>query len=449
LATNPGQVQRPALRAMRQWSTELARDERAKKIIQWALLVLIFRQAIAAPIRAYAPVVWYLPDIGVGIGFAAMVYLGLRNRVVAFLALTGLILALIVYSLMLNPVGAVALSARNFAYVVLAVLAGIGVRRGDQTMTVGIAVAGGIAILGIYYDYLFEVPWAGAVFSGVLQTGDVAREWFGGGVRRLSGLGIASTDTAVIIAVGALACCALTESRIRVVSAIYAAAAVHTLLLTTQKATAGWLFVVLAVAYVAPLLRFRASGFQSAPVLRWLGIAGLLGAILVPPLFLNIRFGEMMSVEAETLDMRTALIWPAVIPMLWSIPQAIIGYGMGGVGQTATIEALHTVDNMFLYTALTLGLPLTLAIFALGVRAFQKASVRDATDFSALAMATIVVLNGITANVLATGGVAGIYLGFAIGCLLRPTRRSRSETAPDPVPDAEPSGRRRRRRRSA
>jgi hypothetical protein len=428
-------------RGARAWAIDVARDERARAVVQWALLVLIWRQAIAAPIRAFLPFAWYLPDLGVGIGFAALTYLGLKNRVVPYLIMVGVLLLLVLYSLMLNPPGAVALSARNFAYVILAVLAGMGVRRGDRRMIIGIVSAGAVAIFGVYYDHFFKVPWSGAIFAGVLQSGDVAREWYGGGgIRRLSGFGISSTDTSVIIAVGALAMCGLTQSRLRVTSALFAAAAIHTLLLTTQKATAGWLIIVLFLAYIVPLLRFRTSGFQAAPVLKIMGIAGLIGCMLVPPLLLGARLGADYSLKAETFDMRTAEVWPRAMPMLGSFPQILSGYGLGGVGQTASIEAISMVDNMFLYTALTLGLPLTLALFAIGARGFFKVSVRDETDFTALTLATIMTLNGITANVLAAGGVGGIYLGFAIGCLLRPTRANRSGPADTAAP--------RRRRRS-
>lgn len=438
----------PAPRRMRTWSIELARDERAKAVIQWTFLILVYRQVIAAPIRAFVPFAWYIPDLGVGVGFAAIIYLGLRNRVVPLVVATALTALFVLYALMLHPLGAVALAVRNVAYVMLAVFAGIGVRRGDRLLINGIAIGGAISILGVYYDHFFEVPWSDAVFSGVLQTAEVSRQWWGGGgIRRLSGFGISSTDTAVLIAVGALAMCGITQSRIRIVSALYAAAAVHTLILTTQKATAGWLFLVLLLAYIAPLLRFRMSGFQSANLLRMLGIAGLIGCILVPPIFFGMRLGVEFKVEADSLDERMAEVWPAVIPMLWSFPETLIGYGLGGVGQTATNESLATVDNMFLYMALNLGVPLTLVIFGMSAWAFLKTSIRDAVDFSALTIASILVLNGITANIWGAGGIGSIYLGFAIGCLMRPTRRSSAEAEPAAETDASP--RRRRRRRSS
>ena len=414
-------------RAVRSWSIEVARDERSRSIVLGILLVLLFRQTIAAPIRAYVPFFWYIPDVFMLGAFLILIYVGAKERVLAMLIFTGFVLILVGYAMVANPIVDVVLQARQVGYVILAAFAGMGIRRGNQFIAKAIVVAGGLAILGVYYDYLIGVPWANAVFEGALQTKEVSREWWGnGGERRLSGFGLASTDTAVVIAVGALTMCAVTQSRIRIASALFAAAAVHTLLLTTQKATAAWLVIVLLVAYAVPLLMPRRNSFGSAPFLRILAVGGLCACILVPMIFFGARLGQDFSVNAPTLDQRTSEVWPAAIPMLGQFPQLLLGYGLGAVGQTATIPSLALVDNMFLFIALMVGAPLTLLIFAVSAYGLWKAPMRDPLDFSALAMAALLILNGITANMVGTGGVGSMFLGMAIGILLRPTRRRSS-----------------------
>lgn len=432
----------------RSWAVTVARDDRDRRIVLWILLILLFRQTLAGPIRAYVPFLWYIPDFAMLVGFGVLIYQAARDKVVPLLVFCGLLSLVFIYSTMSNSLVAVSLQARQAGYLILAALAGIGIRRGNTTVTKAIAISGGIAILGVYYDYIFGVPWANAIFDGLLQTKEVAREWWGAaGMRRLSGFGLSSTDTSVIIAVGALSFCALTRSQLRLTSAVYAAAAVHTLLLTTQKATAGWLVIVLVLAYAVPIAFPRRDGFSSAPLLRMLGLAGLAGCILIPAIFFGVRLGQDLDIHAPTLDQRMADVWPTVIPKLWAFPQLIAGYGLGGVGHTATIPGLETVDNMFLYTALSVGMPLTLAIFGAFAYGLWKAPMRDAMDFAALAIASLVILNGITANILAAGGVGSMYLGLAAGILLRPTRRSAPSGPTGEAPSSTPSGSGRRRRR--
>lgn len=396
----------------------------------WLFVVLLVRTTIAAPIRAFVPSIWYIPDFLMLIAFGVLLNRGLRYSVVKTLVFTSSLLVLVVYALMTNAAVDVALQARQIGYILLACLVGMGVRSGRQTVAYVIVALGVVAMVGIYWDYFFKVPWAGAVFSGALQAREVAREWWSaGGARRLSGFGISSTDTSAIIAVGCLTACALLRNRF--LGILYSGLAVHTLLLTTQKATAGWVIITVGVYYL-PIL-FSPRGGQPKPVsmaiLKTLAIAGLVGCILFPIIAYQIRLSELFGVDAPTLDQRTADVWPTIIPLLLKFPQFLFGYGMGAIGSTATNPDLFLCDNMFLFVALNFGVPIAVSLFIAAGVALWKAPLRAERDGYALAVAALLILNGITANVLGAGGVNGIYLGFAIGLLLRPKPRSGGRTS--------------------
>lgn len=413
--------------SVRNWSVSVAREDRTRNVAMWLFLVLLFRTTIAAPIRAFVPILWYIPDFLMLAAFAVLFTYGLRYSVLKTISPVSLLAVLIVYALLNNSFVAVALQTRQIGYVLLACLVGMGVRSNSQTVSRAIVILGAVAIVGIYWDYFFRVPWAGAVFSGALQPAEVAREWWSAaGERRLSGLGIASTETSAIIAVGCITACS--HIRNRLLGVLYCILAVHTLLLTTQKATAGWVIVLVAVYYLPTLFSRRGGRPNALPllILKTLAITGLVGCVLVPLMMYQVRLSDLFGVAAPTLDQRTAEVWPTIIPMLLSFPQFLLGYGMGAVGGTATDARLFLCDNMFLYLALNFGVPIALAIFLTGGFALWKAPLRSDRDSYALAVAALLILNGITANVLGAGGVNGTYLGFAIGLLLRPKPRGGS-----------------------
>jgi hypothetical protein len=419
-------VRAAASASFRGWSTGVARGERVRLAVGWATIILLYRQTFAAPIRAFVPILWYVPDVVMAAALGAIAVAGLRAKVIPVLVSVVALAVLVLYAALNNPGFAVALAVRGLGYMLLAFFAGLGVRRGDRLLPLALVVAAGCAILGVFYDALYTVPWADAAFEGFGGTGEAAREWSQNGARRLSGLGIASTDTSVIIAAGALTAFGLARNRVRPANLVFAAAAVAALLLTTQKATAGWLIVTAAVAYGAPLLVLRDGGFAAARWLRWLGVAGLVAGILVPPVLAGASVSGALHVDAATIDQRLNEVWPRVLPHLFELPQVLLGYGLGGVGPLAGRPELALIDNMFLFTALSVGLPTALALFLVAGRALLLAPARDPVDFAALAIVALLALNGITANIVVAGAVASIYLGYGIGCLLRPTRRARA-----------------------
>ena len=421
----------PVPLTVRDWSLAIAREDKTRQLAMWLFMTLLIRTAIAAPIRAYAPVLWYMPDLAMLIAFAAFLSYGLRFNVVKALIFVLAVVLLVGYALLTNPVVAVVLQTRQFGYILLACLVGMGVRSTSLTVQRAIVIIGVVAIVGVYIDYFFKVPWAGAIFSGGLQPAEVSKEWLSdNGVRRLSGFGISSTDTSALIAVGCISACALIKNRL--LGIVYCLCAVHALLLTTQKATAGWLFIVVGIYYAPAVLLRRRGDSKSASLmaLKTLAIVGLICVILVPVLAFQLRLGEIIGVHAPTLDQRTAEVWPTIIPLLLKFPQSLLGYGMGAIGSTATNPDLALCDNMFLYVALSFGIPIALGVFFVGGVGLWKAPLRPDSDSYTLAVAAMLILNGITANVLGAGGVNGTYLGFAIGLLLRPKPQVRFRTPP-------------------
>ncbi|MBW6528266.1 hypothetical protein KZ813_15600 [Sphingomonas sp. RHCKR7] len=412
--------------SFRGWSAGVAGGERVRRIVVWVTIVLIYRQTFAAPIRAFAPFLWYVPDVLMAGALLAIAGAGMRDKVVPVIVSVGALALLVVYSLLSNKGYAVALAVRGLGYILLAFFAGLGVRRDDRLLPFALVAAAAISIVGVYYDALFSVPWAGMEFEGFGGTADAARQWSAAGSRRLSGLGIASTDTSVIIAAGTLVYLSVTRNRLRPSSALFCAAAVHALVLTTQKATAGWLILTVLAAYVAPLVAFRRAGFHASALLRPLGVLGLVASMLVPPIFAGFNFSAALRVNAATLDQRMIEVWPRVLPHLLDFPQVLLGFGLGGIGATGLRPDLAMIDNMFLYVALTLGLPAAVALFTIAARALLATPLRDGIDFAALALVALLALNGITANIVVAGAVGSIYLGYAVGCLLRPLRRTRS-----------------------
>jgi hypothetical protein len=417
--------------SLRNWSVALARDERNRNVAMWIFLILLARTTLAAPIRAFIPFFWYIPDLFMLIAFGFLLNNGLRYSVMKTVLFVTALVTLMLYALLNSAFVDVVLQTRQIGYVILACLVGMGTRSSSQTLPRAIILLGITAMIGVYWDYLFKVPWAGAVFSGALQAREVSREWWGaGGMRRLSGFGLSSTDTSAIIAVGCLTACAFLRSKL--LGILMCAAAIHTLLLTTQKATAGWLIVLVAVYYLPALMSGRANAARKGPVLilKGLAIAGLVGCLMVPIISYGLRLGQIMDVDAPTLDQRTAEVWPTIIPYLLSFPEFLLGYGMGAIGFTASNPDLRLCDNMFLYIAMSFGVPIALAVFIAGGVALWRAPARFERDSYALAVAALLILNGITANVLGSGGVNGIYLGFAIGLLLRPRPRGERRSAP-------------------
>ena len=409
---------------------QFARSSRARAYIVAAVIILVARQVLAAPIRAYLPgFVWYAPDALVAIAVVVALGIGLRERIAPVIAGLFLLACFAAISLLANPWDSVALSMRQFFYFGLAVMAGFSGAQGRQTATIALIGLGVLTIAGVAYDYAFGVPWKNMLFSGMLATKSVAREWWSsGGERRIAGFCLSSTDSSVAIACGMLLLAAMRESLARAIFWLLVGPAVWAMLATTQKATCAAFLVVLGVMLVTRAAQPGRYLITGARALRVLAITALIGCVIAPLVLYKTTMLVRLGISAPTFEQRFGEVWPTVIGVLTSSPQSLIGYGFGAAADTATDQRLMIVDNAFLFSTITVGLVATLAAFASIVRALARLRISDAEGFGALAIVTLLAINCITANVVMSGGLGSLYIGFAIGVITRPQRAVRART---------------------
>lgn len=403
-------------------AAEFAKEQRAKSLLLTVFLILVGRQVMAAPIRAYAPFLWYIPDLLSAVGVAVVVYLSLRKMITPLVVFIAVFIALAGLSLISNPLESVALSMRQIVYFILAVLTGyIGTQGRSLARKVLVAFAI-VAIIGVAYDDLIGVPWQGLLFEGALDTKAVSREWWSsGGVRRIAGFGLSSGDTSVAIACGMILLAAATSARWRIAFWVLLAPSIWAILATTQKATCGAYLLVVLVMIGMRLIDAKHYFERTSVVLRALALAALVMTMIAPFLLYGQRLGDL-GLPVETLDMRTAEVWPTVIPYLFGSVRVLVGFGFGGAGHLAQSEELLVVDNMFLFTTATVGVVIATAGFLFVMRAVARVQARDGDSLGGLGIICLLCINGITANIVGAGGLGSLYLGFAIGLVSKPVR---------------------------
>lgn len=402
----------------------IVRESRGKLLLVATVLILLFRQTFAAPIRAYMGALWYIPDLLLGVGLLAFIYLAAKSKIQVLLWVGLAFILLITLSLLMNPPVEVAVSARQVLYLFMAVLCGYIGSQGRAQINMAVIALALVAIAGVYLDHFTKVPWADARFAGALNTVDVSREWWGeGGERRLAGFGLASTDTSVIIAAGVLVMLGTSIGRIKLWQILVFAAAVYAIVLTTQRSTALAFSLVSLFLITATFARVVIEPRTLVKLLKITTLVALVTAVLAP-VFLYGWNPSDLGVSAPTLQQRTTEVWPTVIGHLLQSVQTLFGYGFGSVGETAVFEDLKLVDNAFLYATVNFGLVGALVMFAWAGLSVSRARIWDTEDVTALAVICLCAINGITANIIAAGGVATIYVGIAIGILSRPRRRS-------------------------
>ena len=403
-------------------AAEFARERRAGSLLLAAFLFLVGRQVMAAPVRAYAPFLWYIPDLISAVGVAAVVYLALRKMITPLVVFLVVFIALAGLSLISNPIESVALSMRQIIYFILAVLTGY-VGTEGRSLACKVLVAFAVAaIIGVAYDDLIGVPWQGLLFEGVLDTKAVSREWWSsGGVRRIAGFGLSSGDTSVAIACGMILLAAATSTRPRIAFWALLAPSIWAILATTQKATCGAYLLVVLVMVGMRLIDTKHYLERTSVALRTIALAALVMTMIAPFVLYGQRLGDL-GLPVETLDMRTAEVWPTVIPYLFGTMRVLVGFGFGGAGDLAQAKELLLIDNMFLFTTATVGVIIAIAGFLLVMRAVARVQVRDRDSLGGLGIICLLCINGITANIVAAGGLGSLYLGFGIGLVSKPVR---------------------------
>jgi len=405
---------------------QYVRHPYARNIIVLTFLILVLRQTMAAPLRAFAPFMWYVPDLLAAVAVLSCIYIGLYKKIVpmiVFFLFFGLFFML---SLLQNPLDSVALSTRQVAYLGIAVLAGYIGQQGRQFVVSALAGMAVIGIIGVAYDYFFVVPWRGMMFSGALATKAVAREWWSsGGQRRLAGFGLSSADTSVVIACGIIFLSAATAARARTFFYVLYAPAVWAMLATTQKATCAAFIFVTAIALATRFsLGGDRNGAKAGAIYKLIAVTAIIVSVLAPIALYKMNLGSLAA-KAPTLNQRLNEVWPTVIDKLVSSPAALWGYGFGSGADTATIPAFQLVDNIFLFSVVNFGLVVTLIIFYWACLSVVRLKIGDLEALGGMGVITLLAINGITANVVASGGLGSLLLGFAIGLVSRPVRNTK------------------------
>lgn len=400
---------------------QYVRHPYARNIIVLTFLMLVFRQAVAAPIRAFVPLLWYIPDLVTAAALCCCIYIGLYKKIVPMLVVLAFFALFFMLSLLQNPLESVALSTRQVFYLAIAISAGYIGQRGRQFVATALAAIAVIAIVGVIYDYLFVVPWRGMLFSGALQTKAVAREWWSsGGQRRLAGFGLSSADTSVIIACGVIFLSAVQDARTRLFFYLLYGPAVWAMLATTQKATCAAFIFVTAIALATRFsLGGDRDGAKAGAIYKIVAVVAIIAAVLAPIALYQMDLGSLAA-KAPTLNQRINEVWPAVIERLLSSPASLWGYGFGAGADTATIPAFALVDNVFLFSVINFGLVVTALVFYWSCFAIVRLKIDDLEALGGMGVIALLTINGITANVVASGGLGSLLLGFAIGLVSRP-----------------------------
>lgn len=384
-----------------------------------AFSALVCRQAFAAPIRAYLPELWYVPDGIVGAAFATLFLVSLfRSNMLAIFW----IWAIVAYSLMslMSLHGlSVLFGMRQVLAFAIAVVTGLHFRQLNWGMRPLMLALCTVAIAGAIYDSMFDFPWSGLVFEGAFGTNDVSRAWWTDGeTRRIAGLGIASTDTALLIVCTTLIVSTGLDKTSRLTAVLLIGPAVYAVWLAQQRATMVWFGFFWLVACLAPILIGPRVVPTVIAVLRTICISAAGLCIVIPFALYRVSIGRLTGADVYSLDDRTMNVWPWAIDRITEFPTILTGAGIGSVAEAVafTNPALAIApDNMFLFLYTTFGISSLILVGVLVTKVYGVEK-HSPDMLPAISVLSILLFNGITANIL--NGMVGVcFLGLAIGML--------------------------------
>lgn len=388
-------------------------------ILSISIVGILARETFAAPIRAYIPQAWYAFDaliiFAIAIGFAACAPRFPRSTLASAIA----ILFVAIYSLQQNSFLSTAFSLRYISYfiapIILVVVArGIGTRFLATVFFLGLA-----ASIGVVADDIIGFQWRAQTFSGILGERVIAREWWlQTGIRRLSGFGISSTNTAHMIACACLLCVPLLAQRSRLIALIAAALFLWATYLTQQRASFGWFAILMTLSLALPLYRPAAKiAFSSLKIVISVAIATMIAA---PFALSRVDIGSLFGASGQSLRERTFAVWPNAVDAISRDLSLFAGKGVGSIGELSLHPALRAPDNMFLNMAAMFGFPVAVSLCAGLFLIAIRANMPNAVQLGSIAVATFVVLNGTTANMVLSA-VPMTFLGLSVASLaLRP-----------------------------
>jgi hypothetical protein len=207
------------------------------------------------------------------------------------------------------------------------------------------------SVAAVFYNYFFEMPWAGATFSSAMGEASVSREWTTAGVRRLAGLSRASYDAAAICAVGA--CLTLSDTRLHA-AARYFLFFVSSLavVLTTSKGP------LIALAFV-----FMWSLAIKLFLVRDVSVVSYMlssASFVLPALFYvyDIRFENAAFILSSFAE-RINSMWPSAYDNMDNSLNLFFGRGVGGIGTAqyfGEADIYNSADNFAVYVYGSMGL---------------------------------------------------------------------------------------------
>ncbi len=146
---------------------------------------------------------------------------------------------------------------------------------------------------------------------------------------------------------------------------------------------------------------------------------GFFAFILTPFLLSGFEIGSLLGSKGASVNARTMEVWPQSMSRLWHLPTFLIGDGMGSVGDAARYTSLSLAippDNLFLFVSIQTGFIISIILFSWIFYMAMNSTPGIKPLTPAYAILAFLLLNGITANILA-GIVASFYFGYAVGCI--------------------------------
>jgi hypothetical protein len=386
-----------------------------------AFLAVIGRQALAAPLRAYGAQLWYLPDVMM---FAALPLLVVSLVSQGWVRVVSVVLGLMLWSVLslipLHPLSV--LFGMRFVLAFIAALAmGMLCRRHDGLLRLALIGLCGLTIAGAIFESLFDLPWSGLSFDGAFGTKDISRQWWlEDETRRIAGLGISSTDTALFISCAMLMISAGNSRSSRLLGLLLIGPAFYALWLTQQRAAMAWFGILWGLSFLYLFIWGQTGVPATTRALKLVGLAAIFACVVAPFALYDVDIGGIFGFSASSLLDRTKVVWPWAIDRALGIPELLIGSGLGSVGEAAAYTDVNMSlppDNMFLFLLTLCGIA-AFGMVWLVVRGILAIDDADDGKIPALAVLVLLLLNGVTANIV--GGLVGIsFLGLSLGMIFR------------------------------
>ncbi|MBE1236965.1 hypothetical protein IHV25_04805 [Phaeovibrio sulfidiphilus] len=404
---------------------EAGNERRYIAILGAMVLILLAREAWGAPIRAYIPQIWYIPDLillGV-LGYISF-HQSRRHQTGIPIALF-LILAWCLLSLLSLKVASIVHAARFFLMFILGFAAGqAGALEHQPFWRRVLALVVVVCVIGVLYDARIGFHWPTSTFEGTLRSSAVTKVWSISGVRRIAGLGLGSPNTAIFLGCAFLALWPAKGQRYAMgIRLLIVVAGLMCFEQTRQRAFEVWFFFSLALISFATI--HDGQNYRLATrFTKLVTLVALLGGMLAPFILYQVDIAGLFGKVATSLWERTFIVWPNAISRLVALPTLFIGDGIGSVAIAGSLTHWSLgghPDNLFLALGITMGISAMVIFFLAGRTVFRA-------DFSASRVLTyavilnFILLGGVTDSVMFSTA-SMVFGGYAVGYLMSNARR--------------------------